>query len=73
MTLHIGVARHSETDNQAEHTIQTIKQMIRMYLNKIATNWFKYHSQNFSTTQQHTQAQVNHSLKWYKGKTQEIQ
>jgi hypothetical protein len=40
-TLHIEVARYPETDGQAEWTIQTIKQMIRMNLNKVETNWLK--------------------------------
>jgi hypothetical protein len=37
----MGVARHLEINDQAEQTIQTIKQMIKIYLNKIETNWLE--------------------------------
>jgi hypothetical protein len=35
-------ARHQQTDEQSEHTIQTIKQTIRMYLNKAGINWLQW-------------------------------
>jgi transposase InsO family protein len=41
-TLHMGAARHPQTDGQSERTIQTIKQTLRMYLNKAGTNWLKW-------------------------------
>jgi hypothetical protein len=41
-TLHIGAARHPKTDNQTEYTIQTIKWIIQMYLNKTEINWLEW-------------------------------
>jgi hypothetical protein len=40
--LHMRTARYLETDSQVERTIQTIKQMIRIYLNKAGTNWLEW-------------------------------
>jgi Integrase zinc binding domain len=41
-TLHMTAARHQQTDEQSKRTIQTIKQTIRMYLNKTGTNWLQW-------------------------------
>jgi hypothetical protein len=38
-TLHTEAAKHPQTDGQSERTIQTIKQILRMYLNRSGSNW----------------------------------
>jgi hypothetical protein len=41
-SVHMGTARHPQTDRQSERTIKTIKQMLKMYLNKAGTNWLQW-------------------------------
>jgi hypothetical protein len=41
-TLHLAAPRHQQTDGQSERTIQTIKQMLKAYLNKAGTNWLTW-------------------------------
>jgi hypothetical protein len=41
-TLHLAAPRHQQTDGQSERTIQTIKQVLKAYLNKADTNWLTW-------------------------------
>lgn len=41
-TIHMGAARHPETNGQSEKTIQTVKQILRMYLNRRGANWLEW-------------------------------
>jgi hypothetical protein len=38
----MGAARYPQTDGQSKCTIQTIKQILWMYLNKSESNWQKW-------------------------------
>jgi hypothetical protein len=41
-SVHMGAARHQQTDGQSERTVKTIKQTLKMYLNKTDTNWLQW-------------------------------
>jgi hypothetical protein len=41
-SVHMGAARHQQTDGQSERTVKTINQTLKMYLNKAGTNWLQW-------------------------------